>query len=222
MYTSTQGSDFSEDAQWVDHISSADPSSEPPEGDGAGAVAGERRASRTQRQAQGKESTGRAGAAVAEGGTEEEVEGDGEDEEGHNHESEGVQMNQERMLDQGAEVFYPNPMWVRKEFLIQYIDPYTDDGRHRHALACLRTRVRVRVLLCACSLACVRACVHARVLFVIVCVRANEKQRLVLYARARCAKTPKPSVNLVTVCATLLHACFGDLTEGGSRGLCAI
>ena len=38
------------------------------------------------------------------------------------------------MLDEGAEVFYPNPQWIRKDRLHEYIEPYIQDGLHKHGL----------------------------------------------------------------------------------------
>ena len=38
------------------------------------------------------------------------------------------------MLDEGAEVFYPNPMWIRKDRLQEYVDPYIEDGLLKHGL----------------------------------------------------------------------------------------
>jgi hypothetical protein len=38
------------------------------------------------------------------------------------------------MLDEGAEVFYPNPMWIRRDRLHEYVDPYIQDGLVKHGL----------------------------------------------------------------------------------------
>ncbi len=100
-------SDMSENAEWVDHLSSSDPPAD---------------------------DAGRAGEAS--GGDPEKKEGSGssraaERRPGLGKEGERFGIDQEKMLDDGADVFYPNPKWIRKEFLQKYIEPYVADGRHK-------------------------------------------------------------------------------------------
>jgi hypothetical protein len=100
-------SDMSENAEWVDHLSSSDPPA-----DDAGRA----------REAGGgeHEKNDSAGSTRA-----------GQGRLGPGEEGERFGIDQEKMLDDGADIFYPNPKWIRKEFLQKYIEPYLADGRHK-------------------------------------------------------------------------------------------
>jgi translation initiation factor 5 len=40
----------------------------------------------------------------------------------------------DKMLETDGDVFFPNPIWIRKELLEQYVEPYLDDGYNKGGL----------------------------------------------------------------------------------------